>query len=236
MTTNAPWTSTVARVGTGNIWQPNEGGTFALPTAAAPYLASGPAVAFDPRQGITRGLVATGVTGGAGVTLTVRGYDVFGQAMSENIVVAAGANTVYGIKAWKYITSVTPSATDAHAYSLGTSDVLGFNSKAVQIENTEVWWAAALNTAATGFIAGLVAKTTSTATTADVRGTMQLSAIGGGSGIGATATNGTSTGSGATLAFSGNVVSLMVRNAPQELFFATPVSAATLLGQAQFAN
>ena len=130
-----------------------------------------------------------GAAGGAGGTFTVAGYDIFGQPMTETITVGAGAVTGWGLKAWKYITSVTPNVTDAHNYSVGTSDVFGLHGRSLIWEDTRVAWDAATMTADTGWVAADTT-TPATATTGDVRGTIQTSASGGGSGIGGTASNG----------------------------------------------
>jgi hypothetical protein len=236
MTSTAPFSAATggARVGTGNIWQPIEGGSAGVPTAAAPYFASGPGLFLDPRQAIARGVVITCNNAlGAGGALTVKGYDVYGQAMTETITSVPGTSvTTYGIKAFKYIASVTPAFTDAtYTYAVGTSDVFGFATRAAQIENTEVWWNAGMNVAATGFTAGLASGTASTATTADVRGTIQTSAIGGlGGGIGSTASNGSHSGT----AFTGVILSMGVRNSLSEMILANAVSATSLMGNAQF--
>ena len=138
--------------------------------------------------------------------------------------------STYGVKAWKYISSVTPAFTDpTFTYAVGTSDIFGFATKATQIENTEIWWNGALNTAATGFVAGLATGTASTATTADVRGTILVSNVGG-TGIGTTVSNGGHTGT----AFTGVILSMAVRNAVQDVLFATATNAATLMGNTQF--
>jgi len=235
MSSTAPFSaaSFSARIGTGNIWQNNEG-TFAAPTAALPYLASGPTLLLDPRQSIGRGVVITcNSASGTGGTFTVRGYDVYGQAMSEAITIAPGtALTKYGNKAFKYITSVTPGFTDAtYTYSVGTSDVFGFALRSTEWELLSVYWAGATMTSSTGWTAALATYTASSTTTADVRGTIQTSAFGGGSGIGSTASNGSYNSS--TGAFTGNRLYMGQDMAISDIIFATNVSAVTMYGNAQ---
>lgn len=119
---------------------------------------------------IARAVQITGVTSGAGGTFTVRGYDVYGYPMSETITAAAGAGTNNGKKAFKFVTSITPNFTDAHNYSVGTTDIFGLPMRTTKFHEVLLWWNNALITASTGWT---VADTTSpaTATTGDVRGT-----------------------------------------------------------------
>lgn len=178
-------------IGTGNIWGPSESG-FPTPTAYLPYIPMGPGLFLDPRQALARALVVTcNSASGTGGNFVVVGYDVYGMAMSESIAIVPGSSvTAYGKKAFKYIVSVTPDFTDAgFTYSIGTSDIFGFNLREDYCEDTEIWWAAGLNAATTGFTAA-VATTPATTTTGDVRGTILVSAFGTGSGIGTTASNG----------------------------------------------
>jgi hypothetical protein len=181
-------TNATAPIGTGNIWGPSELG-FPTPTAAAPFLAGGPSLFLDPRQAITRGVQITGATSGSGGNFLVTGLDIYGQTMTDTVTVGAGAVTGYSLKAFKAINSVVPQFTDAHNYSVGTSDVFGFAYRSLTWEDTRVFWAGAAMSSATGWVA---ADTTNpaTAATGDVRGTIQTSATGGGSGIGASASNG----------------------------------------------
>ena len=191
-------TNAAAPIGTGNIWNPSVFSSalagIPRPTAAQPWLAGGPGLFLDSRQGIARGLRIVGVAGGTGGTFTVKGWDIYGEAMTETITVGAGAVTGWGVKAWKSIASITPNFTDAHAYTVGTSDVFGFAYRAPFWDNIDVTWNNTYMNTNTGFVAGLSLITAATATTADVRGTIQTSANGGGSGIGATASNGTVSG------------------------------------------
>lgn len=167
-------TNATAPIGTGNIWGPSENG-FPVPTAALPYLAKGPGLFLDPRQALARAVTITSANAGAlGGVFLVAGYDIFGQAMTEAITHASGATTATGEKAFKYITSVTPQFTDPATYSVGTSDVFGFNLKVSGIEQTTIWWDGSLNTASTGFVAA-VATDPSTTTSGDVRGTFDPS-------------------------------------------------------------
>ena len=183
--------NSTAPIGMGDLWGPVPAGTGTpTPTAAYPFLAHGPQRMLDPRQAVTRGVRIVGSGGGSGGNFTVAGWDIYGQPMTETITVAAGASTGWSKKCFKYIGSVTPLFTDANNYSVGTSDVFGFAYRSNIWEETTVFWAGAMQTSSQGW---LTADTTSpaTATTGDVRGTIQTSASGGGTGIGASASNGT---------------------------------------------
>lgn len=131
---------------------------------------------YDPTTLIARAVSITGVSGGAGGAMTVRGYDIYGNPMSETITVGAGVNTVNGKKAFKYIASVTPGFTDAHNYSVGIADVYGLPLRADAFGYVNASFNNQLLTNPT-FTA---ADTTSpaTATTGDVRGTIVVTADG----------------------------------------------------------
>lgn len=189
---NAPLASNAtAAVGTGDLWGPSQNG-YPTPLAAYPFLASGPGLFLDARQALSRGVRITGVSGGAGGNFLISGWDVYGQPMSQLLTVGAGAVTGWSTKTFKYIGSVVPQFSDAHNYSVGTSDVFGMNYRALLYEDLAVFWAAAWMASTTGFTA---ADTTTPATNVrnDVRGTIQTSASGGGTGIGSTASNGSLT-------------------------------------------
>lgn len=130
---------------------------------------SGAFAFFNPAAGGGRCVSITGVSGGAGGTFVVVGYDVYGVLVHQNIVVAAGVNTVNGTKALKWVLSVTPQVTDAHNYSVGTADIYGLPIYSSKFPATLINWAGTLQTANTGFTAGVT--TTASATTGDVRGT-----------------------------------------------------------------
>jgi len=181
-------TNSAVPIATGDRWGPSEIG-FPLPLAAYPFVAAGPGLFLDSRQSIARGLRVVGAAGGAGGNFLCSGWDIYGAPMSELITVGAGAVTGWGKKAFKYLASVVPQFTDAHNYTVGTSDVFGFALRANLYEELLVYWNALLMTSSTGFT---VPDTTSpaTTTTGDVRGTIQTSASGGGSGIGSTVSNG----------------------------------------------
>jgi hypothetical protein len=189
-------------IGSGNLWSPSEFGQL-IPTAHLPMVNAGPGLFMDPRQSIARGIVVTANNAaGVGGAVVVRGYDVYWQPMAESITITPGtALAAYGKKAFKALASVTPAFTDGtYTYSIGTSDVFGFVERTDYLEETMVWWGGALSAGANyGFVA---ADTTNpaTATTGDVRGTIQTSAIGGGTGLGSTASNG----SVSTITVSGN--------------------------------
>lgn len=154
--------------------------------AAFPYIAygsgSGRVSMLHPDSMCSRVLSIVATNGGAtGGTFAVVGYDAYGKAMTESIVHAGGATTIYGLKTWKYITSITPNFTDAQTYSVGNGDVFGLPIRSDFFEDTELSWVAAWATANTGWLPAITTSP-ATATTGDVRGTIQLGTLGGGTG------------------------------------------------------
>ena len=140
--------------------------------AAWPFLSAGTIALFDPTQGICRAVSLTANAGATGQVVTVRGYDTYGQAMSENITVVGGS-TVNGKKAFKYIASVTPATTDAgHTISAGTTDVLGINFRSDYWEYMDIFMAGQFVTTNTGWTVADI--TGPSSVTGDVRGTYAL--------------------------------------------------------------
>jgi hypothetical protein len=149
--------------------------------------------------------------------------------MTETITVGAGVATGWGKKAFKYIASVTPNFSDAHTYSIGTSDVFGIHYYTSIWDNLDVTWNSTYMNTSTGFTAGFALGSTSTATTADVRGTIQTSAQGGGSGIGSTNSNGTVS----SLAMSGVRLGIAQTILVNNALFANPAAFQNLYGVTQ---
>jgi len=124
---------------------------------------------------VTTAGTPTGLTytlGVAPVTVTVSGFDYYGQAMSEAITSSAAVSTaVSGLKAFYLVTSVSVSAATGTALTVGTTDVFGcpvrFFDKSYVLR---YGW----NNGTTDDTSGTltVADTaTATTTTGDVRGT-----------------------------------------------------------------
>lgn len=143
---------------------------FGTPTSSAPF--SGVKL-WNPQALLGRCVAITAANGASGaVVFTVRGYDIYGYPMTESITAANNTQTL-GKKAFKYIKSVTPSATDAFNYSVDTVDVFGFPLRSDFFGDVMINYSASLSpaviTANTGYVASV--QTTPTATTGDVRGT-----------------------------------------------------------------
>lgn len=185
-------TSAGTPVGTGDIWGLRPDVLLPIPASAYPALAGGSGLFFDGRQGMCRGVQIAGSTNAVGGTFTVRGWDLYGQALSSTVTVAAGASTGFSLKVFKYIQSITPNFTDAtHNYTVGTSDLFGFNYRNILFEASQTSWNGSLTATSTGVVAA-VQTSPSTAALGDVRGTVQLSTNGPGSAVtGNAATNGT---------------------------------------------
>lgn len=139
----------------------SQSGTAATAMSLNGALASGGTVTLDVPRNVVGAWTNTAV-------LTVVGTDEYGNAMIEQ---SASGTSMTGVKAFKTITSVTPSANITSA-TVGTGDVLGLpihlpNGAADVIKEIQDNAAATAGTT----VAGLAKNTESTATTADVRGT-----------------------------------------------------------------
>jgi hypothetical protein len=134
---------------------------------------------FNPVAALSRNLSITTTAAAVTGTITARGFDVHAQAMSETInITTTTAGTFYGKKAFKYVASVTPNYTDSTgSYSVGTGDTFGFPMRQDRYEYINYAWNGINNINNVGFL-GAVTTNPATATTGDVRGTLQVSGAG----------------------------------------------------------
>ena len=189
-------------------------------TAVNPYFAAGTTSCLNPTESLARGLSYTAASGATATSITVKGYDIYGQPMTETKTLTANS-TVYGTKAFKYVASATLNAADgAHNYSVGVSDLYGLHVRSDKWEYTNTFFNGGFNTANTGWTAAV--QTTATATSGDVRGTIQMGTIGPISGYGATSSNG-------SIRFA-IFMSIPLFNAT----YATPVNTTPMFGVTQF--
>ena len=157
--------------GTGTITGYTNPTTYILTavTATSATLTTTAGAAVVTTAGTPTGLTYT--LGVAPVTVTVTGFDVYGQAMSEAITSSAAVSTaVSGLKAFYIITSVTVSGATGTALTVGTTNVLGIPVRVANI--AYVASVKSNNTLAQDAGTFVAADTnTATTTTGDVRGT-----------------------------------------------------------------
>jgi hypothetical protein len=154
----------------------------AISAERVPFGSAGTIQLWNPMALTARAVsITTSVaTVGTANVFTVVGYDIYGYPMSEAITVpatSASGTVVNGKKAFKFITSVTPSVTDATtSYSVGTSDIFGFPLRTDYFGANLIVYpgtgATNVVTSVTGYTAAVT--TTATTTTGDVRGTYTL--------------------------------------------------------------
>ena len=157
--------------GTGTITGYTNPTTYVLTavTATSATLTTTAGAAVVTTAGTPTGLTYT--LGVAPVTVTVTGFDVYGQAMSEAITSSAAVSTaVSGLKAFWLITSVSVSGATGTALTVGTTNVLGIP---VRVANVAYVVGVKSNNALAQDGGSFIAADTATATTTtgDVRGT-----------------------------------------------------------------
>lgn len=131
-------------------------------------------VFYDPAGMIARAVSVTAAASAAGGAVTIAGFDVYGFPLTQTVT-AVAATTVTTLKAFKFVTSVTPAFTDAsHNYSVGTSDVYGLPLVAKQIADVQATFNSILLGSTTMTFAAAVTTSPATAATGDVRGTITL--------------------------------------------------------------
>ena len=139
----------------------NFGPSLPMPTAHNPNLQAGLLRVHNPAEALARNISITLATGGVAtvVTFLVTGWDVWRAPMTELISVPAttSATTAYGIKAFKYLASVTPqsASTGGNSYAAGIGDTFGFPLRADEYEQTEGYWAGTASVNSTGFTAAV---------------------------------------------------------------------------------
>ena len=172
-----------------------------VPTYVMPNTNAGFMRVHNPQEALARGvyLTVTPLASTSGTyTFTVFGWDVWRMPMSEQItktLATTNATTVWGKKAFKYIGSVVASASQTTAtVSVGISDIFGFPLRVDNANYLSVTVGGTTIVNGVG-ITGAISTTGSPATntTGDVRGTVQLSGVGGGTPISAIATTGGTT-------------------------------------------
>lgn len=151
--------------------------------SVVPFFYQGAVAPFDPHGTVARALTFTSNNvADTGYSVTVNGYDAFGNAMSENTSITANA-AVTGRKAFKHITTVnlvkSGGGTLAGTITIGTSDIFGMSMKMESWEYMNVYWAATYINASTGWTAGDA--TTATLFTGDTRGTYAVQSASDGS-------------------------------------------------------
>jgi hypothetical protein len=157
--------------GTGTITGYTNPTTYILTavTATSATLTTTAGAAVVTTAGTPTGLTYT--LGVAPVTVTVTGYDLYGQPMSEAITSSAAVSTaVNGKKAFLQVTSVSVSAATGTAVTVGTTDILGLP---VRVFNVAYIASVKSNNTLAQDAGTFVAADTNTATTTtgDVRGT-----------------------------------------------------------------
>lgn len=150
-------------------------GLLAIDTATA-FVAFGQSKtinAWDPTTMAARNVRITSGGNDSGLTFTVAGYDVYGTPMTEAIT-GANAGIASGLKAWKYIASITVSGgTVATTVKVGTGDVYGMPLRCDFVGLAQINWNSTGITASTGFTVP-DATSPATTTTGDVRGTYNV--------------------------------------------------------------
>jgi hypothetical protein len=144
--------------------------TQATTLSATGTLVSGGVATFDVPRNVS--ILATGSM--SGFTYTVSGTDQYGVAMTEAVLGPTGAAAARaGVKAFKTVTSITTTGANGQAISIGTGSKLGAPYRVA--DKGKILGMAVdgvLETSLTIVAGYLTTSNASTATTADVRGTV----------------------------------------------------------------
>lgn len=101
---------------------------------------------------------------------TVKGYDVYGAAMSQNVITPVSTATASTLKAFAYVSSIASASTTTSSISVGVGSALGLPFAASDFGYVRPAWNQIYPTVSTGFIPADLT-TPATANTGDVRGT-----------------------------------------------------------------
>lgn len=153
------------------ITQSSVTGVLAIDGAMSflPFGQDGSLQMYDPTKAISRAVTITSAGNDSSGFMTVAGYDIYGQPMTQRLAMA-NVGAVTTTKCFKYIASCTPSGTISGSnISVGTSDVYGFPLRADSFYQASIVWNGSWITANSGFTAA-VTTSPATSATGDVRG------------------------------------------------------------------
>jgi hypothetical protein len=101
---------------------------------------------------------------------TVKGYDVYGEAMSQTAITPVGTATTATLKAFAYVSSIVSASTTTSSVSVGVGSAFGLPFAASDFGFVRAAWNQIYPTVSTGFVPADLT-TPATAATGDVRGT-----------------------------------------------------------------
>ena len=138
--------------------------------SATGSLVSGGVATFDVARNVS--IAATGSM--TGFTYTVAGTDQYGETVTETIIGPTGSGAARaGVKAFKTVTSITTTGSNGQAISVGTGTKLGVPYRLADKGKVLGMAVDGVQETALTIVAGyLTTSNASTATTADVRGTV----------------------------------------------------------------
>ena len=146
--------------------------------SASPVVKAGAMRVWDPAQLVSRVVTVTSGSTTASGALTVRGYDIYGQPMSQQINIPTTASTNTGTKAFKYISSVqmNAGAVSTGGVSIGTADIIGLPMRCDAFEYAELYVNQVEILVPTNFVFAdqTVPATNTVGGSGDVRGTYAL--------------------------------------------------------------
>jgi hypothetical protein len=181
-----PASNATGQIALTNRFNPNLYGTATPPSSISSMAAAGTARILIPECGNTRGIGILGSASGVATIFDVVGIGAFGQIQTETITGPVGALTTYSKKTYDMIISVTPRTSDAHNYTVNTSDIIGLPLSVMDASSlVAVSLGGTAAVAGTNFIvipADLtnppVGITTTGTSTGDPRGAIQVGAAG----------------------------------------------------------
>ena len=121
----APAAAVTGQIALTNRYNPNLYGASGPPSSISSMASAGSARILIPEAGNTRGIGILGSASGVATLFDVVGIGAFGSIQTETIVGPVGATTTYSKKTYDMIISVTPRTSDAHNYTVNTSDIIG---------------------------------------------------------------------------------------------------------------
>jgi hypothetical protein len=207
----APLAAVTGQLALTNRFNPNQYGNSGAPSSIASSASAGAARIMIPEVANSRGIGITGVAGGVATVFDIVGTDCTGGITGETLTGPVGATSVWSKKTYDIIISVTPRTSDAHNYTVVTSDFIGFPLPVLSTDAIVAMTLGGTAIVAANFTVIPADLTTpASATTGDPRGGIQTTANGPAVALGYAVP-------GTPLAFTGTVLAVDQRSNPLQV-------------------